>query len=122
MTRDTIEEIAKLAHEMNRTYCEMIGDLTQKPWDYSPDWQKESAISGVKFHLANPHAKPEDSHMNWYRDKLAAGWGYGPVKDETTKTHPCMVDYDKLSEAQRVKDVIFIATVRTWIRLEGEDY
>lgn len=45
------EQIARIAHETNRAYCESIGDNSQPPWQDAPDWQKLSAINGVKFHL-----------------------------------------------------------------------
>lgn len=48
-------------------------------------------------------------HESWMRDKLAAGWVYGPEKrpDATPPTHPCLVPYAELPEAQRAKDAIF---------------
>ncbi len=45
----TIESIAKICHEANRAYCATIGDASQLPWEESPDWQRQSAINGVKF-------------------------------------------------------------------------
>lgn len=46
----TPEDIAKVCHEANRAYCAGIGDHSQKSWEESPDWQRTSAINGVKFH------------------------------------------------------------------------
>lgn len=109
-----IEEwIARACHEVNRAYCAAIGDNSQPAWDDAPQWQKDSAIAGVKAVIANPGGKPEDSHANWLAHKLADGWTYGPVKDPATKQHPCMVAYDQLPAEQRVKDHLFIAVVRT---------
>lgn len=105
-------EIARVCHEANRAYCLALGDGTQKPWDEAPDWQRESAIKGVEFLLANPLANPIDSHVSWQRQKEADGWVYGATKDEAKKTHPCMVPYHELPEAQRRKDHLFAAIVR----------
>lgn len=107
-----IELAARIAHEVNRAYCSAIGDNSQLPWQASPDWQRESALSGVRHVLANPDAKPEDSHANWLKDKVLDGWVWGPKKDPTLKTHPCMVPYSELPLEQRVKDSLFIAVVR----------
>lgn len=48
------EDIAQVAHELNKAYCESIGDTSQPSWAGAPEWQKSSAIGGVSFHLDNP--------------------------------------------------------------------
>lgn len=106
-----VAEIARVCHEANRAYCLTLGDKTQCAWDVAPDWQVESAIKGVRFHLANPGAKPCDSHNSWLDQKTADGWKYGPVKDPAKKEHPCFVPYEQLPVEQQVKDALFIAVV-----------
>lgn len=106
-------EIARTAHEINRSYCIAIGDDSQKPWDESPDWQKDSAVDGIAFTLGHPDATPRDSHESWKKFKLADGWKYGEVKDAEKKEHPCMVEYEHLPLSQRIKDNLFQTTVRT---------
>jgi hypothetical protein len=108
----TIYTIAKVAHEVNRAYCESIGDNSQPEWQSAPDWQKESAINGVNFHINNPGAAPSDSHEEWLKEKREQGWKYGSVKNPETKEHPCFVPYGELPIEQRVKDYLFIAVVR----------
>jgi hypothetical protein len=109
----TILAVAHICHEANRVYCLSLGDHSQPFFTDAPEWQRESAKSGVRFHLANPNAGPEGSHENWMRDKLADGWVYGETKDPEAKTHPCMVPYNELPEEQRVKDSLFVAIVHT---------
>lgn len=108
-----IRQIAEVAHEINRAYCASIGDHSQPAWADAPDWQKKSAIAGVKFTIANPDAMPADSHRSWLDQKYAEGWVWGEVKDPVAKTHPCCVPYENLPLDQRVKDYLFQATVRT---------
>lgn len=113
-----IEQVAELAHELNAVYCRQIGDISQPMWDDAPDWQKESAINGVKFHLANPDALPSASHESWLAEKTAAGWKYGMVKDPDKKEHPCFVPFESLPEEQKVKDYLFkglVDSVRSFI-------
>lgn len=107
-----IEAIAEKAHEMNRQYCEAIGDTSQLPWHEAPMWQKESCINGVKFTLESLDSTPEDSHTNWFNHKLADGWKWGPVKDVDKKEHPCMVPFDDLPPEQRFKDTLFRETCK----------
>src|SRR4051794_12227466 len=105
-----VEQIAHVAHETNRAYCETLGDTSQKPWLDAEAWQRQSAIDGVLFHL-EAHAKGEPpsadhAHKAWLADKQAAGWTYGPVKDAEKKEHPCMLPYDQLPVDQRLKDYL----------------
>lgn len=109
----TVEEIAKVAHEVNRAYCLSLGDASQPEWTAAPDWQRTSAIKGVEFHIANPHSKPSDSHESWLSEKRAAGWKYGPVKNAETKEHPCFLPYGELPPEQKAKDYLFLAVAKT---------
>lgn len=104
------EQIAKLCHEVNRAYCRSIGDDSQPVWEEAPQWQKDSAINGVEFHMTN-ETTPEQSHENWMREKITDGWIYGPVKNPEKKEHPCMVRYEELPAEQRTKDYLFKAVV-----------
>lgn len=106
-----IQQIARVCHEANRAYCAAMGDHSQLPWEQAPSWQRESAINGVRFHLTNPGATPENSHESWLAEKRAAGWRYGPVKDADKKEHPCFRPYAELPVEQRAKDYLFRAIV-----------
>lgn len=106
-----VQDIARVCHEANRAYCQSIGDNSQPDWDRAPDWQKQSAENGVRFHLENHNAKPSQAHDEWLKEKQATGWKYGLVKDSEKKEHPCFVPYDDLPEAQKKKDALFIAVV-----------
>jgi len=115
-----VKDIARVAHEVNRAYCEATGDDSQTSWDEAPDWQKKSAINGVRFHLVNPDVTPEQIHENWREVKRQDGWIYGPEKDEEKKTHPYMVAYSQLPQEQRVKDYLFSAVVKSMAPLLPE--
>ena len=88
----TLNACARAAHEANRAYCIAIGDDSQLPWDEAPEWQRDSAINGVK---------------------ARTGWKYGPVKDPEKKEHPCFVPYDELPSTEKAKDAIFVSIART---------
>lgn len=107
------EQVAKIAHEVNRAYCQSIGDDSQPSWAEAPQWQRDSAISGVSFHVKNPHASASASHEEWLRHKKADGWKYGKVKNPETKEHPCFVPFDQLPREQQTKDFLFRAVVHS---------
>lgn len=106
-----VEQIARVTHEVNRAYCQALGDNSQVAWKDAPQWQQVSAINGVKFHLDNPDASPDHSHVEWLKEKQVAGWKYGPVKDADKKEHPCFVPYDQLPTEQKAKDYLFRGVV-----------
>lgn len=108
-----VEHIARVSHEINRAYCAALGDTSQAAWEGAPDWQKASALAGVQFHIENPDAGPEASHVSWLKQKEADGWKYGPVKDADKKEHPCFMPYDGLPAEQRAKDYLFRAVVHS---------
>lgn len=107
-----IELIAKVAHEVNRAYCEALRDESQVPWEEAEEWQKDSARSGVRLHVETPSLGPEASHEAWAITKLTDGWVYGEIKDPEAKTHPCLVPFEDLPVGQQAKDYIFTAVVR----------
>lgn len=110
-------QVAQLCHETNRVYCSFLGDNSQQAWADAPDWQKNSAIKGVEFHLNNPDASEASSHESWLEQKRADGWTYGPVKDPEKKEHPCFVPFTALPAEQQVKDALFKAVVSATRRL-----
>lgn len=120
MSGAEVNEIARLCHEVNRAYCQAIGDHSQLPWADTPEDIKNSARDGVVVTLANPNIAPEESHANWCRYKFNTGWRQGTVKDLIAKTHPALVAYAVLPQDQRVKDYLFGACVRTAMEMIGE--
>lgn len=108
-THAQIEAAARAAHEVNRSYCEVGGDMSQKPWAEAPNWQCQSALEGVRAVIEGK--TPEQLHESWMLSKISDGWRYGEVKDAEAKTHPCIVPYDSLPEFQRRKDELFRETV-----------
>lgn len=111
MNNMTQYEIAKACHQVNRAYCQALGDNSHAEWEDAPEWQKKSAFLGVAFHLNNPHVGPEESHESWMKEKLDDGWRYGEKKDPERKTHPCLVPFASLPREHQWKDIIFRAVV-----------
>ena len=105
------EQIARAAHEVNRAYCQALGDNSQSAWEDAPQWQRDSAVLGVRLHTENPDAGPQASHASWMKQKLEEGWKYGAFKDPENKMHPCIVPFAELPREQQAKDFIFRAVV-----------
>ena len=123
LEEDKVLKIAKICHQANKAYCETIGDNSQPEWDAAPDWQKESAIKGVKFNfnsvgLYNSYGA-HASHDSWMKEKLIDGWKYGATKDVEKKEHPCLLPYDYLPQEQKMKDFLFNSVIAAF-KLELE--
>ena len=110
-------QIAEIAHEANRKYCQLLGDNSQPRWADAPQWQKDSALVGVEAIQSGRVQKPSDSHESWLKQKEVDGWSYGPLKDLERKEHPCFVPYDKLPQEQKMKDYIFFSVVSALLEM-----
>lgn len=112
-----IQELGRLCHEINRTYCRLIGDIVQPAWDTAPTWQKDSVVNGLQYFIEHPDVTPEGMHENWMHKKIADGWAYGEINDPEKKTHPCMMSYEKLPVEQRMKDHLFLAVCKSYFQV-----
>lgn len=115
------EDIAQVCHDANASWCRVMGDNSQPSWESAPEWQRNSAIVGVKFHISSPDAKASSSHESWVKQKVSDGWKYGPEKDPDKKEHPCIVPFESLPFNQKIKDFIFRAIVHAFIDSKMED-
>lgn len=130
--RGYCEDIARAIHEafisMNKGRLDQ-NDLRLLPWDDLPEVYRESnrrqadwfpvyletvgcgfapaeytPLRRVKFTVEEVELLAQLEHERWWAQKRAAGYVFGPVKSDVTKTHPCMVPWEQLSEAEREKD------------------
>lgn len=103
--------IAVMCHETNKAWCDHNGETSHGNWHDAEQWQRDSAVKGAEFRIANPQAGEDAQHNAWMKDKLEAGWVYGSVKSTENKTHPCLVPFEELPEFQKKKDKLFCAIV-----------
>lgn len=61
----------------------------------------------------------EAVHNEWVAGRIRDGWSYGTQRDDELKQHPCLVEYDKLSEAEREYDRRTAMRVIEFIRSQG---
>ena len=43
-------------------------------------------------------------HETWAKSRLSQGWTCGTQRSDTLKTHPCLVPYEELPEAEKQYD------------------
>lgn len=61
----------------------------------------------------------ENVHDQWSMTRHAQGWVYGPKRDDDKKHHPCLVPFDKLTEEEKVYDVVTAEAVIKFILANG---
>lgn len=107
-------DIAKICYEVNKAYCEAIGE-TILPFEDV----EGSTIEGVINHMKNPSMTPKESHEKWMEFKRKDGWKYGPVKNVELKEHPRFIEYDELPTEQKAKDYIFKALAKQLLNVKN---
>jgi hypothetical protein len=118
---DRKEALAIACHQAWYAYTVLALGEPGEPWHSAPDWQKDSIRNAVDFWDAQKVDTSEAlyidevakrlcplTHENWVKEKAAAGWVYGEIKDPEKKTHHCMVPYSDLPEAQKKKDMVVV--------------
>jgi len=59
-----------------------------------------------------------NTHENWAKNKIEDGWTYGKELDEVKKTHPCLTEYENLSESDKEYDrVTAMEAIKLLIKL-----
>ena len=57
-------------------------------------------------------------HDAWAEKRMKNGWKYGSSYDNERKLHPCLVEYDKLTDEEKEIDrVTVIETIKTLLKL-----
>ena len=43
-------------------------------------------------------------HEVWAQSRMSQGWTYGEQRNDTLKTHPCLIPYEDLPEVEKTYD------------------
>ena len=46
----------------------------------------------------------ENVHEVWAQSRMEQGWVYGEERNDTLKTHPCLIPYEELLEVEKAYD------------------
>ena len=46
----------------------------------------------------------KNTHEVWSAGRIADGWSYGETRNDEKKLHPCLIEYEKLSEEEKDYD------------------
>jgi hypothetical protein len=77
---------------------------------------KNIALDGDILALSEILAR--NTHEVWAAGRVAEGWSYGKVRDDTKKQHPCLVPYEELPESEKEYDrATSLETLKTIVSL-----
>lgn len=105
--------VASIAHTLNELWRHAHGEYPQGEWDKLPPEKQDKTFNGVDkcvdlFNIAGGEPNSDTlaiaMHENWSVWMASNGWKYGATQDETAKTHPCLLPYDRLPAHQQRKD------------------
>ena len=114
-----IDRVAEACHEALRQISLTMGQTGTVSWADTPEEAREITIGAVTDLVIDPTLTPKMLHENWVKRKEAQGWVYGEVKDRVAKTHPCIIDYNRLPLGERYKDLMFRMVASVHLSLLG---
>lgn len=110
MARD-LAAIAQTVHEAVRAWSAAHGQKAIPAWSEAPDWMQKSSRESVQFVIDHPDAGPGGQHAQWMAQRRAAGWTYGPDRDDARKQNPMLVPFEDLPKFEQQKDALVCAIV-----------
>jgi len=105
------ELIAKTCHAAHLAYSNTHGLKTQPAWKDVEKSHKDAMFSSIKNIMSGVLKSPEDSHKNFIKMKLDAGWIYGKEYSIENKTNPRLVKFEELNIHDVARGVIFHSIV-----------
>jgi hypothetical protein len=57
-----------------------------------------------RFQASEIEHLAESEHVRWSAERTAVGWRFGPSRDDAARTHPSLVPWAQLSEAEKERD------------------
>lgn len=117
------EDISKWIYEATRKEAEWSQrPIVPEPWGERDIKFRDQFVSIIDKYLdLKVLPTPEEAHDSWMQSYFNMGWTYGEKRDTTLKTHPDLLPFDDLSQAERDKDAIFLAFVWLAKKMNGKN-
>jgi hypothetical protein len=78
--------------------------IGNRPAQYHPEPLNTSHVQLSDDLLSLTESLAKNTHDIWALGRISQGWVYGKERDDEMKTHPCLVEYDELSDAEKQYD------------------
>jgi hypothetical protein len=104
--KETMVPWDKLTEDDKETNREQADDIPHKlnavDCDFAPVKDKKPKM--ITFNKNELEIMARLEHERWVRQKFLQGYSYGEEKDKIKKTHPDLVEWEKLPEKEKQKD------------------
>ncbi len=111
------EELAEEYRESNRAQArDMLRKLDVMGYRCVP---QEANSPPVTFTDDEIERMAIMEHDRWMKEKMAAGWTYGPERNNALKIHPLLVPYHHLDEKAREMDRDPVRMIPEWLGRVG---
>lgn len=102
--------VAKIAHAAAMELQDAQGDgYVSVPWRALAPEVRANAIAGVEAIRAG--MTPKENHERWCTQLTSQGWSKGAARDPYARTHPHLVPWDELTDAQQDRSRLFFHVV-----------
>lgn len=110
-----IEQIAKTAHSIHRAYCIEMNIPTQPEWIDVEHSHKDVIYNTIRNILHGKISSIEESHNKFIESKTSQGWSFGKEYSIEDKKNPRLVEFNKLTKEQRIKERLFFECVKSFM-------
>ena len=102
-------ELSEHYKESNRLQAD---DIFRKLWrcGYTVRLARTSPVEPITFNPEEIEIMAIMEHKRWMEEKADKGWTCG-VRDDFKKTHPCLVEWDELTESDKDKDRVTVKII-----------
>lgn len=76
--------------------------MTERKYTPCPIDTSDVALTSELEQLVEAMAK--NVHEVWAQTRIEQGWSYGAERNDELKHHPCLVEYEELSEDEKTYD------------------
>jgi hypothetical protein len=97
------EELPETLRAANRAQVDDIGEklkTIQCRMEPTATW----VVPTAAFTETEVHDLSVAEHERWKKERLDAGWRWGPTRDAEARTHPSLVDWDDLDPDDQARD------------------
>jgi hypothetical protein len=101
----------KVAYTLSNVIRELNNEEVGVPFEALEEPTKMLYIDNAIAVLRDPFMSVEDNHNVWMDLRIEKGWKYGTTANRHKKISDCLVPFEKLSNLQKLKDVVFIDTI-----------
>lgn len=78
--------------------------MSDKKKEYIPRPADTSAVNIPAELMPLVEEMAKNVHEVWSKNRMDEGWTYGPERNDSLRTHPCLVPYEELPEIEKEYD------------------